>query len=112
MMPSTVGSYLRDEAIAKAVAHIDHYIVASMREQATPGLALAITDRERVLAVRSYGYANLDARAPVTDDTLFQFGSIGKSFTAICFLQLAEEGKVDLHAPVTDYLPWFSVQTR
>jgi len=112
MTPSTVGSYLRDEAIAEAVAHIDHFIAESMREQVTPGLALAITDRERVLAVRNYGYANLDARAPVTDHTLFEFGSIGKSFTAICFLQLAEEGKVDLHAPVTYYLPWFSVQSR
>lgn len=112
MGPTTVGSYLRDEAIVDAVAQIDHYIAESMREQATPGLALAITDRDRLLAVRNYGYANLDARAPVTDKTLFEFGSIGKSFTAICFLQLAEEGKVDLQAPVADYLPWFSVRSR
>ena len=104
----SVGSYLRDEAVAEAVALIDHFVADSMREQATPGLALAITDRDRLLAVRNYGYDNLDARTPVTDDTLFEFGSIGKSFTAICFLQLAAEGKIDLQAPVTDYLPWFS----
>lgn len=108
----SVGAYLRDEVVGEAVALIDHFVADSMRRQATPGLALAITDRDRLLAVRNYGYANLDARLPVTDETLFEFGSIGKSFTAICFLQLAEEGHVDLHGPVTDYLPWFSVRSR
>jgi CubicO group peptidase (beta-lactamase class C family) len=36
---------------------------------------------------------------------MFQFGSIGKTFTAIVALQLAELGLLDLHAPVTDVLP-------
>jgi CubicO group peptidase (beta-lactamase class C family) len=64
-------------------------------------MAVAVTDRDESLAVRSYGEA--------TDDALFQIGSIGKSFTAMVALQLAEEGLLDLHAPVTDALPWFSV---
>ncbi len=40
---------------------------------------------------------------------MFAIGSIGKSFTAIVALQLVEEGLLDLHAPVTDVLPWFTV---
>jgi CubicO group peptidase (beta-lactamase class C family) len=63
-------------------------------------LAVAVTDRERTLAVRTHG---------VPGGTMFQIGSIGKSFTAIVTLQLAAEGALDLHAPVTDVLPWFSV---
>ena len=63
-------------------------------------MAVAVTDGERTLASRSYG---------VPDGTMFQFGSIGKSFTAIVALQLAERGLLDLHAPVTDVLPWFAV---
>ena len=51
--------------------------------------------------------ANLD----VTPDTVFEIGSVGKSFTAIALLQLQERGLVDLSAPVTDYLPWFSVRS-
>jgi CubicO group peptidase (beta-lactamase class C family) len=65
-------------------------------------MAVAVTNRERTLAVRSYG--------PVDATTMFQIGSIGKSFTAIVALQLVEEGLLDLHAPITDALPWFSVQ--
>jgi D-alanyl-D-alanine carboxypeptidase len=98
-------------ALTEALAHIDRVVEASMAAQATPGLALAITDRERVLARRNYGYADLAALEPIDDDTLFEFGSIGKSFTAICLLQLAEEGLLDLHAPVTTYLPWFAVRS-
>lgn len=112
MEPKSVNSYPRDATIAEAIAQIDHHVADLMREQATPGLALAITDRDRLLAVRNYGFANLDARLPVTDDTLFESGSIGKSFTAICYLQLAAEGKVDLQAPIADYLPWFSVRSQ
>lgn len=108
----SVGTYLRQAALDKALDHIDHYVADSMHAQATPGVALAITDRNGLLATRNYGFANLEAKTPVSNETLFEFGSIGKSFTAICFLQLAEEGIVDLHAPVTTYLPWFSVRSQ
>src|SRR3954452_9727048 len=64
-------------------------------------MAMAVTDGERTLASRSYG---------VPGGTMFQFGSIGKSFTAILALQLAERGLLDLQAPVTDVLPWFAVR--
>ena len=64
-------------------------------------LAVAVTDRERTLAVRTHG---------VPDGTMFQIGSIGKSFTAIVTLQLVAEGALGLNAPITDALPWFSVQ--
>src|SRR4051812_48161663 len=63
-------------------------------------MAVAVTDGERTLASRTYG---------VPGGTMFQFGSIGKSFTAIVALQLAERGLLDLRAPVTDVLPWFAV---
>jgi CubicO group peptidase (beta-lactamase class C family) len=68
------------------------------------GLAVAITDRERTLTARTYGEA--------TPDHLWPIASIGKSFTAAVAVQLADEGALDLHAPITDYLPWFSVRTR
>jgi CubicO group peptidase (beta-lactamase class C family) len=107
----TVGAYLREAKLATALDQIDDVVADSMRARATPGIALAITDRERLLATRTYGFANLEAKTPVTNETLFEFGSIGKSFTAICILQLMEEGVLDLHAPVTTYLPWFSVRS-
>jgi CubicO group peptidase (beta-lactamase class C family) len=78
---------------------------------AVPGLAIALTDCEGLLLDRTYGHADVGAGRPVASETLFEIGSIGKSFTACCVLQLAEEGRLDLHAPVTTYLPWFEIQS-
>jgi CubicO group peptidase (beta-lactamase class C family) len=83
-----------------------------MTAYGAPGAAVAVTDRDRTLAVRTYGFAEIAARSPVLPETLFEIGSIGKSFTAACLMQLAEEGRVDLRVPVTDYLPWFAVRSR
>jgi CubicO group peptidase (beta-lactamase class C family) len=47
--------------------------------------------------------------APRRPDALWPIASIGKSFTAVVALQLAEGGLLDLHAPVTDYVPWLTI---
>jgi CubicO group peptidase (beta-lactamase class C family) len=79
---------------------LDAYAETVLATGAASAMAVAVTDRRRTLASRTYG-------APA--GTMFQFGSIGKSFTAIVALQLAEQGLLDLHAPVTEVLPWFAV---
>jgi CubicO group peptidase (beta-lactamase class C family) len=102
----------RDRDLAPAYAALDAFVAARMKADGTPGLALALTDRDRVLHVATYGRADIVANTPVTPETLFETGSIGKSFTADALLILAERGRVDLDAPVTDYLPWFAVRSR
>lgn len=97
---------------ARAYERIDAFAAQHMKEKGTPGVALAITSRERLLRVQTYGVADIKTRQPVTPDTLFEIGSISKSFTAICLLQLREAGKIDLQQPVTKYLPWFSIQSK
>jgi CubicO group peptidase (beta-lactamase class C family) len=92
-----------------AVAAIDAAARTELERTGQPGLSVGVTDRDRTLAVRTYGLADLAAQRPVTPETLFEIGSIGKSFTAVLVLQLADEGRIDLHAPVDRYLPWFTV---
>jgi CubicO group peptidase (beta-lactamase class C family) len=94
---------------AGRLAAIDAAVERAVADGRTPGLALAVVDRDGSLAVRGYGYADVAARSPIAPDTLFEIGSIGKMFTAIAVLQLVEEGRLDLHAPVEQYLPWFRV---
>jgi hypothetical protein len=43
---------------------------------------------------------------------MFELGSIAKTFTAIAAMQAHEKGLLDLHAPVTEYLPWFQVPSK
>ena len=94
------------------IERLDEYITQRMQRIRTPGLALALTDRERLLHVATYGLADRTAQQPVAPATLFEIGSIGKSFTSIALLQEHTAGRLDLHAPITRYLPWFSVQSQ
>ena len=94
------------DAVAAA---IDEAVATELERGRQPGLTLGVTDRDDTLAVRTYGVADLASQEPVTPETLFEIGSIGKSFTAILILQLVDEGKIDLQAPVDRYLRWFRV---
>jgi D-alanyl-D-alanine carboxypeptidase len=57
------------------------------------------------------GFSDLGTRRPITPRTLFEIGSIGKSFTGILLLQEKAAGRLELDAPVTRYLPWFQVKS-
>jgi D-alanyl-D-alanine carboxypeptidase len=92
-----------------AAAAIDAAVETEMERARQPGLTLGLTDRDATLLIRTYGFADLASRQHVTPDTLFEIGSIGKTFTAVAILQLFDEGRIDLHSPVERYLPWFAV---
>ena len=55
------------------------------------------------------GVKNLETAEPATTDTIYQCGSMTKTWTALAFMQLVDEGKVGLDEPVRTYLPGFTV---
>ncbi|MBA3690562.1 MAG: beta-lactamase family protein, partial [Actinobacteria bacterium] len=75
------------------------------------GAVIGITDLTRTLGSVPVGLRDGFTGAPVKKGTRFEIGSISKSFAAIVALQLVEEGLLDLHAPVTGYVPWFEVRS-
>ena len=85
------------------------FVDQRMRAANIPGVCVALTDREKLLGQSTHGFANVATRAPLTPHHLFEIGSISKSFTAIALLQVCDQGRLDLHAPVTEYLSWFHV---
>jgi D-alanyl-D-alanine carboxypeptidase len=91
------------------VAAIDAAVEKEMERARQPGLTLGLTDPDGTLLIRTYGFSDLASRQPVTPETLFEIGSIGKTFTAVAILQLVDERRIDLHSPVVRYLPWFAV---
>ena len=91
---------------------LDEFVVRHMTELGVPGMTVALADRNGLLRSSQYGFADMKAGIRVGEQTLFEIGSISKSFVAIAVLQLAEEGKLDLHKPVTDYLPWLKIDSK
>ncbi len=99
-------------SLDRAFKHIELFAARWTKELNIPGLAIVVTDREKPIRILTHGFADLTTQVPITQDTLFEIGSLAKSFTGIALLQLRDEGKLDLHAPVTQYLPWFRVQSE
>lgn len=74
-----------------------------------PGVSVGVfADGEERYAY--HGVTSVENPLPVDENTLFQFGSTGKTFTATAMLRLVEEGQVDLDAPVRTYLPDFKLK--
>lgn len=90
---------------AMVSSQVDQYIAEQMHEQRIPGLSLAVVLDGRIVKQKGYGFANLEDRAPVTPDTMFESGSIGKQFTATAVMMLVEEGKIGLDDKITKYFP-------
>jgi CubicO group peptidase (beta-lactamase class C family) len=82
---------------------VGDFIHAEMRRQKVPGVSLGVVKHGKVLAVQGYGYANVELEAPVTGETVFQSGSLGKQFTATAVMLLVEEGKLSLDDSITKY---------
>jgi D-alanyl-D-alanine carboxypeptidase len=96
---------------ADALAALDRFIAGYREAMNAPGLTLALADRDGPIRLSTYGYTHLDARVPVSSSDLFEIGSISKSFVALTLLQLRDEGKLDLQAPIRHYLPWLAAET-
>jgi CubicO group peptidase (beta-lactamase class C family) len=72
-----------------------------------PGAMVAVIRRGELLHRKGYGYANREFQAPWTSTTPYTFYSTTKPMVAVALLRLADEGRIDLDAPVRRYLPEF-----
>ena len=106
-LAKSMGSYPID-----AISHnLDSFIEGYCRAMRAPGLTLGIAGTNGPIASSNYGYSDVSAKLPISASQLFEIGSITKSFTALLILQLHDAGKVDLQAPIRNYLPWLSMET-
>jgi CubicO group peptidase (beta-lactamase class C family) len=83
---------------------LDDVIRAAMVRYGVPGVAVGVL-HDGWEYTNGYGVTNLHAPVPVDATTLFQTGSITKTYTATLMMRLVERGQVDLDAPVRRYLP-------
>ncbi|MCO6451399.1 MAG: alpha/beta fold hydrolase [Caldilineales bacterium] len=91
------------------VAKIEALVEKTMMNNYLPGLAIGIVKDGEVVYAEGFGVGNVEEENPVTTQSLFNVGHVTNLFTAAAVMQLVEQGLVDLDAPVTDYLPYFSL---
>ena len=90
---------------SEQLATIDGYVAAQMKKDRVPGLAIGVYRRGEILLAKGYGLANVELNVPVTPQTIFQSGSVGKQFVSAAVMMLVEEGKMSLDESIVKYFP-------
>jgi CubicO group peptidase (beta-lactamase class C family) len=98
-------------------AQVDRVVEAERKAQQIPGTSLAVCHDGKLVKASGYGLANVELDVPVTPETIFQTGSVGKQFTSMAVMMLVEEGKIGLDVEVPRYIPespagWKEVTVR
>ena len=78
-----------------------------VEEGRVPGVVLLIARAGRVGYAEAVGWRDREAKAPMTRDAIFRIASMTKPVTSVAAMMLAEEGRLQIAAPVADYLPEF-----
>lgn len=80
-------------------------VEASQRSAPYPGVAVAVRRGNVPVLEMGFGLADIENNVAATSGSVFQIGSLTKSFTALLIAQLAVEGVIDLDAPLSTYFP-------
>lgn len=82
---------------------VDGVVRAEMARQHIPGLAVAVVKDGSPVLVKGYGLANVEHDVPVTPETMFESGSLGKQFTAAAVMLQVEAGRLSLDEPINTF---------
>lgn len=95
---------LTSTALFAQQKQVEKIIYREMNERRIPGLQIAVVHRGKIVTNSAYGIANVADNIPVDNKTIFAINSCTKTFTGVAIMQLVEEGKIDLSAPVSRYI--------
>jgi CubicO group peptidase (beta-lactamase class C family) len=91
---------------------LNTYIKEKRQELGAEGISVSVISENDLLFLKGFGYADKESQTNVTPLTLFRVGSVSKLMTGIAIMTLVEQGKIDLDAPVENYIPGFSYKTH
>jgi CubicO group peptidase (beta-lactamase class C family) len=100
-----VPSALADEVADKANAARVDKLFETQTKPGSPGCALGIVRDGKLIIARGYGMANLDDDVPITTRSVFEVGSMTKSFTCACLALLLDQGKISPDDDIRKYVP-------
>lgn len=96
-----------EELPARQIEAIESAISGAMSRLGIPGLSVAVATDHRLRWSNGYGFSDIENYVPAKAATVYRLGSTSKPITATAVMQLVEEGKLDLDAPVQKYQPSF-----
>jgi len=111
---STLGQGLPNSArpedvgfSSERLARITNFFQADIDKGAIPGAVLIVVRNGKVAYLQALGLRDREKKVPMKADAIFRVASMTKPITSVAVMMLVEEGKIDLLAPVSHYLPEF-----
>lgn len=98
---------IHHNAYQKAIRLAQRYVDSLRVKQDIPGISVCVGNPQHMIWAQGFGYADLENRQPVTMESKFRLGSVSKSLTSMAIGRLVEDGRLDLDAPVQQYVPTF-----
>ncbi|WP_010492672.1 serine hydrolase [Paenibacillus elgii] len=93
-------------------AYADSLFAEVMKKHNVNGSNFAVVKDGKVLVNKGYGYADKEKKTPVDKNTVFQIGSVTKTFTGLAANQLADQGKIDLNEDIQKYLGGMKIPNK
>ncbi|WP_329362221.1 beta-lactamase family protein [Streptomyces sp. NBC_00669] len=91
---------------------LDEFCARALADHSCASLSLAVVARDEVVLARAYGHADVAARRPATPETVYGLASVTKAVTATAVCLAADEGLLDLDAPIPGDYPWTAPTPR
>ncbi len=96
-----------EKRYAQVAAELQELIQHELREKELPGFSIALVDDQQIVWAQGFGFADPDKKTAATAETVYRVGSVSKLYTSIGIMQQVERGRLNLDAPVSQYLPNF-----
>ena len=84
---SFAPAWEQSAAVQPVFARLDEYIARHMRETGAPGMTLALANRDGLIRASTYGFADMKAGLKVENETMFEIGSVSKSFVGLALVE-------------------------
>ena len=106
-----LASPSEDPDVQGAIRLFSAWLDGQVAYRQLPGVVVGVVSDQELVWAQGFGFANVDAKRPMALNTRFRMASHSKLFTATAIMQLREQGRLRLDDPVSEYLPWFRVQS-
>lgn len=97
----------KTDPVARLSTELEPKIKEEVQQGRLPGFAIGVVKNGKLIYAKGFGVAKLGGTTAITSRSLFHMASVTKTFVATAILQLSENAKIDLDAPVIRYLPYF-----
>lgn len=94
------------------IGEMSGYIEEALENNKVAGLSIALVDGQKTVWQAGFGYADIQNNVAADEATLYNMASVSKLFIGTAIMQLVEAGKIDLDAPLSDYLEEFEIKSR